>query len=372
MNNADKEYLRLGRDILSLGRPKKDRTGTGTIGMFGNQARFSFHEGFPILTTKKVYWKGIVHELLWFLSGSTNIKYLLDNDVHIWDGDCYRRYKERRKELLLLDSTLLSQEEFIDKIKTDNDFAQKWGDLGQGTYGQMWRAFPYASYWEIPRGASYAGSRTGHELKTVDQLQKVIDKLKTNPDDRRMIVSAWHPYWVDHCALPPCHCLFHFNTEELTIEERKALAIKAGTWDGDKDEYETRDWTEEQYTTWVTSLFDNAGIPKRRLNCGLYQRSADYFLGVPFNISSYCLLTAMIAQVINMVPGEFVHSFGDLHIYNNHVKAVEEQFTRDFFPLPQLWLNPEIKNVFDFKFEDIRLIDYRSHGKIKAEVSVGL
>jgi thymidylate synthase len=342
INNTDKEYFRLLNIILEKGRVKKNRTGIDTIGIFGAQAKFDVDLGaFPILTTKKVWFKGIVHELLWFISGDTNIKYLVDNDVHIWDEWAYKKWGK---------SFGYTMPEYIQKIKEGNVTS----DLGEGTYGGMWRAFPY-SYDEIESeglgGYSYCKSE-GH----VDQLQKVIDKLKTNPDDRRMIVSAWHPYWVDHCALPPCHCLFHFNTEELTWSERIDLGEELypkhnllGCSDEDLDTYK---------------------IPRRRLNCLLYQRSCDTFLGVPFNITSYALLTAMIAHVSNMSPGTFTHTYGDLHIYENHREQVKLQLARDPRPLPKLWLNPEVKSLFDFKYEDIRLEGYDPHPAIKGEVAV--
>jgi thymidylate synthase len=364
MNNTDLEYQRLLRLILEKGKVKKNRTGVDTIGVFGAQARFNLAEGFPLLTTKKMAVKAITHELLWFIKGDTNIKYLVDNNCNIWNGDCYRKYKENYAKHPTVndvnsDGTPFDKELFIHQIKTDANFAAKWGDLGQGTYGQMWRSFPYFT--------TEAGHQ--HEMYRlvegkVDQLQKVINKLKTNPDDRRMIVSAWHPYWVDHCALPPCHCLFHFNTEELTLEERKQLYYKDGKYEN---------WHKKGGLLFPAgeSAFDDAGVPKRRLNCLLYQRSCDTFLGVPFNIASYGLLTSMVAHTVGMVAGEFVHTYGDLHIYSNHIEQCKEQLTRQPLALPKLWLNPEVKNLFDFTINDIRIEDYNSHPAIKGEVSVG-
>jgi len=376
MNNTDLEYQRLLRLILEKGRVKKNRTGMNTIGVFGAQARFNLQEGFPLLTTKKMAVKAIIHELLWFIKGDTNIKYLVDNGCNIWNGDCYRRYTEKVKQGLVRDDWTdisgvpLSKDKFIHYLKTlssDQDFVKEHGNLGQGTYGQMWRAFPYGNPNPIIDN-NYIGDNIQRGkiefVKTVDQLQKVIDKLKTNPDDRRMIVSAWHPYWVDHCALPPCHCLFHFNTEELTAEERIIIAankheyIKIGLLNGVDSEI----WEIE---------CDKLGIPKRRLNCLLYQRSCDTFLGVPFNIASYGLLTSMVAHAVGMIPGEFVHTYGDLHIYQNHLDQVKEQLTREPMQLPKLWLNPKVNNIFDFRFEDIRIDGYESHPAIKGEVSVG-
>lgn len=398
MNNADKEYLRIAKEVFANGRTKKNRTGTDTIGIFGAQARFNLADGFPLLTTKKVFFKGITHELLWFLSGSTNIKYLVDNDVHIWDGNCFDKYK--KSAIADLNKDLFKdkkdwpdkvkwpiQEEFIESIKTNEEFAKRFGDLGEGTYGGMWRAFPYAEYYELPRGCSFAGSPIGHKLSHVDQIQKVLDKLKTNPDDRRLIVSAWHPYWVDNCALPPCHCLFQFHTEELTLEERakiyygkstipiRGLAVhvdESGNWThGDSLDNEVSPSmfrVEDQVK--MHESFTQWGVPKRRLNCQLYQRSADLGLGVPFNIASYALLLAMVAQVSGMIPGEFIWSGGDVHIYENHIDAVKLQALREPRKLPKLILNPEVKNLFDFKYEDIKIEGYDPHPAIKMEMAV--
>ena len=321
----DFTYLDLVNRVLTEGKPKKNRTGIDTIGIFGAQARFDLADGFPLLTTKKVFFKGIVHELLWFISGSTNIKYLVDNGVHIWDDWAYQRYLKFISKFVVVgesDKPTFSQADFIHRIKTVDEFAKIWGDLGMGTYGGMWRAFPFYNDYETV--ASAEGRET---LDTVDQLKKVIEKLKTNPDDRRLIVSAWHPHWVDHCALPPCHVLFHFNTELLS--------------DG-----------------------------RRKLNCLLYQRSCDLFLGVPFNIASYALLTHMVAHCVGMVPGEFIHTYGDLHLYVNHVEQARLQATRDPYLSPTLALNLAKRDIFHFNYDDIQLVGYNSHPAIKAEVAV--
>jgi thymidylate synthase len=372
MNNVDLEYNRLLSLILTKGKRKKNRTGVDTIGVFGAQARFDLSEGFPILTTKKVFTKGIIHELLWFLKGDTNIKYLVDNDVHIWDSDCYRKYTEIKSkndgdvsEMVFEPTTnayrMLRKDEFIDGIKRNDDFAKKWGELGQGTYGQMWRAFPYY----LPE---YTPDNGTGLLRTVDQIQKVIDKLKTNPDDRRMIVTAWHPVLVDKATLPPCHCMFHFNTEELTLEERSILQIKEIGKNPTRPTFDLATLNGEKS---LDTYLDEVGIPKRRLNVLLYQRSCDTFLGVPFNITSYALLLSMISQVVNMVPGEFIHTFGDLHIYENHLEQVKEQLSRTPKTLPKLVLNPEVKDLFKFTYNDIKIEGYDPHPAIKGEVSTG-
>jgi thymidylate synthase len=346
---------------LTNGKVKKNRTGIDTIGIFGAQAKYDVDlDAFPILTTKKVHFPAIVHELLWFISGDTNIKYLVDNNVRIWNEWAYEKYKKGwgiNADIKDYSSDgkisrILSLDEFVERIKNDNEFATKWGELGEGTYGGMWRAFPFYTGddsvvdWNITSGE-------------VDQLQKVIDKLKSNPDDRRMIVSAWHPYWVDHCALPPCHCLFQFHTEELTLEERiEILQKQVGPVNLPKSEM------------WVIQKLAEENIPCRRLNCLLYQRSQDTALGNPFNVASYSLLTAMIAQTVNMTTGTFTHSTGDTHIYVNHLDGLKLQLTREPKKLPKLWLNPEVKSLFDFKYDDIKLLDYEFHPTIKFDVAV--
>jgi thymidylate synthase len=356
----DFTYLDLVNRVLTEGKLKKNRTGIDTIGIFGAQARFDLADGFPLLTTKKVFFKGIVHELLWFISGSTNIKYLVDNDVHIWDDWAYQRYLKFISKIVVvggIDKTTLSQADFIHRIKTADEFAKIWGDLGMGTYGGMWRAFPFYNDYD-----TVAPSEGKETLDTVDQLRKVIEKLKTNPDDRRLIVSAWHPYWVEHCALPPCHVLFHFNTEELTLDERYKIAGGKASRCGPE--------TNPSIQQMNHKALDACDIPRRKLNCLLYQRSCDLFLGVPFNIASYALLTHMVAHCVGMVPGEFIHTYGDLHLYVNHVEQARLQATRDPHLSPQLALNLAKRDIFHFNYDDIQLIGYNSHPAIKAEVAV--
>ena len=261
-----KQYLEILRDVMENGQDADNRTGIYARKVFGRQMHFDLSKGFPLVTTKKTFFKGIVHELIWLLSGNTNIKYLLDNNVHIWD-----------------------------------EWADENGDLGP-VYGHQWRNFNSQGF---------------------DQIKDIIERIKKNPQDRRIIVSAWNPAQIDQMALPPCHCFFQFDV-----------------------------------------------TPDGKLNCMLYQRSCDMFLGVPFNIASYSLLTMMIAQVCGLKPGEFVHTLGNAHIYSNHFEQVKLQLTREPLPLPQVKLNPEIKNIDDFRFEDIELVDYQSHGVIKGEVAV--
>jgi len=377
-NQVDGEYNRLLNTILERGRVKHNRTGVDTIGVFGEQAKFDLSKGFPILTTKKVWFKGIVHELLWFIKGDTNIKYLVDNDVHIWDEWAYKRYTDWLKGQQA-DGRFVGEEawtigEFVDSIKKGDDLIFKddmhpqsgqplwqiWGELGEGTYGGMWRAFPYA-YCDPDELAFCPEGIHDYQENRVDQLRKVLDKLKTNPDDRRMIVSAWHPYWVDHCALPPCHCLFHFNTEELTLEERRDRIV--GPYQTNAGIVVPKHFASHEH-------MDALKVPRRKLNLLLYQRSCDTFLGVPFNISSYSLLLAMVAHVSNMVPGVFTHTYGDLHIYENHREQVQELLSRTPKRLPTLMLNDSVKDLFDFKFEDIILRGYFPHPPIKGAVAV--
>ena len=261
-------YLDLLRHVLDNGAEKSDRTGTGTRSLFGRQIRFDLAKGFPLVTTKKLHTKSIVHELLWFLRGETNTRYLKENGVSIWD-----------------------------------EWADAHGDLGP-VYGKQWR--------------SWAGA----DGKTIDQIAWLIDEVKRNPDSRRLVVSAWNVADLPKMALQPCHCLFQFH------------------------------------------------VANGRLSCQLYQRSADVFLGVPFNIASYALLTHMLAQVCGLAPGDFVHSFGDVHLYNNHVEQARSQLAREPLPLPRLKLNPDVKSIFDFRFDDIAIEGYQSHPAIKAPVAV--
>ena len=262
-----KQYLDLARLVLEKGVQKGDRTGTGTISHFGHQMRFDLSEGFPLVTTKKLHLKSIIHELLWFLKGDTNIKYLKENGVRIW-----------------------------------NEWADEHGDLGK-IYGHQWRS------WE-------------GDGVVIDQIQEVVDTLKTNPDSRRIIVSSWNVAQLDQMALPPCHCFMQFY------------------------------------------------VANGKLSLQLYQRSADLFLGVPFNIASYSLLLLMMAQVTGLEAGEFIHTFGDVHIYNNHIDQIKEQLTREPYKLPTMVLNKEVTNIFDFKYEDFTLVGYEAHPHIKGEVAV--
>lgn len=306
------QYLNLLKDILKNGQDKPvfNNPGVTIKSVFGRQIRFDLSKGFPLLTTKKVFLRGIIHELLWFIKGDSNIKYLIDQDVHIWDEWAYRKY---RKAMEKGEMPKLSQEEFIQKIKNlskDHAFVKKWGDLGN-VYGVQWRR------WRASDG------------RVIDQLKWAINELKTTPFRKSIVVSAWNPEFIyemaapgKSMALPPCHTLYQFNVTE------------------------------------------------GRLSLQLYHRSADSFLGVPFNIASYALFTMMIAQVTGFKAGEFVHTFGDVHIYSNHVVQVKEQLKRKPRPFPVMKINPKVKNIDDFKFEDFTIAGYDPHPPIKGEVTV--
>ncbi len=317
--HVDITYLTLLQKLLDEGIEKTDRTGTGTKSFLGYQMRFDLSLGFPLLTTKKVPFKSIVHELIWFVRGDTNLKYLADNNVHIWDEWPYKAYLI--KNTIPVPATGSEEwntgiKAFVEKIKTDAAFAKEYGNLGP-IYGYQWRNWPTS------------------DGKHIDQLQQVIDQIKKSPDSRRMIISAWNVADIDEMAkagLPPCHCLFQF---------------------------------------YVTPKNPETGA-RAKLSCQLYQRSCDTFLGVPFNIASYALLTMMIAQICDMDPGEFVWTGGDVHLYNNHVEQALTQLARkdDIRPMPTLKINPEVKNIEDFTIDDFELIGYDPHDAIKAPIAV--
>jgi thymidylate synthase len=291
-----RQYHELMERVLREGIDKSDRTGTGTRSVFGHQMRFDLAEGFPMITTKKLHLKSILHELIWFISGDTNIRYLCQNGVRIWDDWPFATYSKSA------DYDGIDMKEFAARIAADADFAAKWGDLGP-VYGYQWR------FWPGPNGP-------------VDQLRDVLEAIRSNPDGRRHIVSAWNPGYIGQMALPPCHAFFQFY------------------------------------------------VADGKLSCQLYQRSADIFLGVPFNIASYALLLHMMAQDLGLQVGDFVHSLGDAHIYSNHTDQVRLQLSRDLRPLPTLSLNPSVKSLFDFRYEDVELVGYDPHPHIPAPVAV--
>ena len=377
MNKLDQDYISLVKDILDNGNIKEDRTGTGTISVFGRQIRHKMSEGFPLITTKKIYFKGIVTELLWFLRGDTNIKYLVDNDCHIWDGDSYKNYlKDLNRDNVSEDDDnyiLLSKEEFINKIKTDDEFAKKWGELGP-IYGAQWRSWrTYSTYERIATYESGKGVYTYKEDDVIDQIQNSINLLKTEPDSRRNRVSAWNVGELDQMVLPPCHTDFQFYTRELSKVERYQhlrTGKYSAKWDGVGDEME---------------YYDSISVPKRAISLMWNQRSVDTGLGLPFNIASYGLLLEIIAKMVNMVPDELIGNLGDTHIYNNHIQPIQVQLDREGYELPKLkisklididikkYINNERMNLDLFisrlKIEDFTLENYQSHPKIELPLS---
>ena len=334
MNTLDKKYQQLLSDIIAFGVEKKDRTGTGTISEFGHQIRHKMSEGFPILTTKKMAWKQIVSELLWFLTGQNNISFLLKNNNHIWDGDAYKRYQ--RVWNYDLDEPL-PMKEFIERIKTDNEFAKVWGNLGP-IYGKQWRQ------WNSSNGK-------------IDQIHDLITNLKDNPDSRRLMVSAWNVGELDQMVLPPCHYGFQIYTKELTFEQRK----KYWTDSLSKNIYYAEDFDE--------SKLDELNVPKRTISLMWNQRSVDTFLGLPFNIASYGLLLHIIANEVNMVPDELIGNLGDTHLYSNHIQQAKEQIGRTSFDLPTLKTNVKIDGICCATPDDFVLEGYQSHPTIKAPLS---
>jgi thymidylate synthase len=343
MNNIDTRYQALLQDILDNGVEKKDRTGTGTLSVFGRQIRHTMSEGFPLLTTKKMHWNSIVTELLWFLRGSTNIKFLLDYDCHIWDGDAYKNYAA--KTSMDVDGQL-TKEEFIKRIKTDKDWANVWGDLGP-IYGKQWR-----SWKSIDTGWDY---QEDWLTNNIDQIQNLINELKTNPDSRRLMVSAWNVGELDQMVLPPCHYGFQVYTRELSKFERSRW------WGLPKGEH------------FLDEVLDKYNIPKRAISLMWNQRSVDTFLGLPFNIASYAMLLEIIAKEVNMIPDELIGNLGDVHLYSNHTEQAKEQIQRTSYDLPKLGMDYRDgeynKNLKDFVPDDFYLIDYQSHPTIKAPLS---
>jgi thymidylate synthase len=345
MNNIDKSYQALLQDILDNGIQKQDRTGTGTISVFGRQIRHKMSEGFPLLTTKKMAWNVMVAELLWFLRGDTNIKFLLDYDCHIWDGDAYKNYSINN-----FGKTISTKEEFIKRIKTDSEFARTWGDLGP-IYGKQWRGWD----WDL-------------NPNPIDQIQNLINDLKTNPDSRRMMVSAWNVGALESMVLPPCHYGFQIYTREMNRSERsRYMGLPEGEY-------------------FLDDVLDKYNIPKRAISLMWNQRSVDTFLGLPFNIASYGLLLEIIAKEVNMIPDELIGNLGDTHLYSNHIEQAKEQINRTPYELPKVeiternWYLHQLakersgpksfsEKIMSYRPDCFELIGYESHPKIKAPLS---
>jgi len=361
MNALDKQYQALLQDIIDNGIHKLDRTGTGTRSLFGRQIRHSMKDGFPLLTTKKMAWKSIMVELLWFLRGDTNIKFLVDNNCHVWDGDAYKAFQARNGKCYCGHTTTcdcgdILQSEFIERIKTDDKFAKKWGSLGK-IYGHQWRKW----------GEREHDSISNEYVIGVDQIQNLIKEIKTNPDSRRLMVNAWNVGELNQMILPPCHYGFQVYTRELSMSEKEL---------------------------WYKNNNNNSKFPKGAISLMWNQRSVDTFLGLPFNIASYGLLLELIAKAVDMVPDELIGNLGDVHLYLNHYQQAKEQISREPFELPKLNINTEFwmteggscgegplnaSAIFDSFTDDnfcrcllendIQLYDYQSHSSIKAPLS---
>jgi thymidylate synthase len=393
MNTLDKKYQQLLSDIIEFGVEKEDRTGTGTISEFGHQIRHKMSEGFPLLTTKKMHWNSIVTELLWFLRGDTNIKFLLDYDCHIWDGDAFKNYTKAVDEIIdgyrsgdiigtqphiesmFSDSDKLiplTKEQFTNKIKTDEEFAKKWGELGS-IYGKQWRKWNYQSK---KNHYVMAGQPTHHNIN-IDQITNLINELKTNPDSRRLMVSAWNVGELDQMVLPPCHYGFQVYTRELSNKERYRIWFNKNYESG-------MEFNDELIPDFDDKYYDST--PKRAISLMWNQRSVDTFLGLPFNIASYGLLLAIIAKEVGMYADELIGNLGDVHLYSNHIEQAKEQISREPFELPKVqiternWYQHQLvkerlgEKTFDEKIMSYRpdcfeLVGYRSHPKIKAPLS---
>ena len=397
MNELDKQYTALLQDILDNGVEKKDRTGTGTLSVFGRQIRHKMSEGFPLLTTKKMPFKTIVTELLWFLRGDTNIKYLVDNNCHIWDGDAYKNYckitnefqqenpiddfilKTIKGEMIKIetedgdDYRILTQEEFINKIKTDDEFAKKWGELGP-VYGKQWRNWENTI--KVPSINSIWGTGFEYINVHIDQIANLISELKTNPDSRRLMVNAWNVGELDQMVLPPCHYGFQVYTRELSHQERSDLQNSPPYNYGKTSNGKLMD----------KRILDNCNVPKRAISLMWNQRSVDTFLGLPFNIASYGLLLEIIAKEVNMIPEDLIGNLGDVHLYSNHIEQAKEQILRTPYELPKVkiternwYMHESVKEhlgektfnekIISYRPDCFELIGYQSHPSIKAPLS---
>ena len=383
--NIEHDYLKLLKDVLDNGKEKEDRTGTGTISVFGRQIRHKMNQGFPLLTTKKMYWKGIVTELLWFLRGDTNIKYLVDNNCHIWDGDAYQAYLKEWSKSVPGDDTFkeseyntskpyeasnFTKEEFINKIKTDDEFAKTWGELGP-IYGKQWRS------WTKDKDAGAVEGGVFVEYEQIDQISNLIEQLKTNPDSRRLMVNAWNVGELDQMTLPPCHYGFQVYTRELSFEERWELAKRFGyvvedaTIPSADDQYSSINAREELNSMWNDKVL-KTNLPTRAISLMFNQRSVDTFLGLPFNIASYGLLLEIIAKGVNMVPDELIGNLGDVHLYKNHIEQAKEQLTREPKRLPTLEIIEREEQNFsmdEMYIDNFQFPNYQSHPSIKAPLS---
>jgi thymidylate synthase len=367
MNNLDKNYKNLLQDILDNGIEKQDRTGTGTISVFGRQIRHKMSEGYPLITTKKMAFKTMVVELLWFLRGDTNIKFLVDNNCNIWNGDAYKNYEKWNEEANRTSPfgpvPKLSEEDFVKAIKLDDDWANRWGELGP-IYGAQWRE--WQSEVAIPTTLKIDDGDDVEPLyvkgtQYIDQIQNLINDLKTNPDSRRLMVSAWNVGELDQMVLPPCHYGFQVYTRELNLDERIEY-------------FNSTKQPLSRSMDYHHSHMDSLRVPKRAISLMWNQRSVDTFLGLPFNIASYGLLLQIIAREVNMIPDELIGNLGDVHLYSNHIEQAKEQIGRTSFKLPTLKIEDEVKwkegdCLPSYSITDFILENYQSHPSIKAPLS---
>jgi thymidylate synthase len=354
MNNVDKQYLEFLQYILEFGDEKGDRTGTGTISVFDYSMSFDMSKGFPLLTSKRVYTKAVIHELIWFLRGDTNIRYLVENGVHIWNGDAYKNYLTKislsssGKWCRVVNGSdgnnypvPYTQEEFIQEIVNDDEFAEVWGELGP-VYGKQWRR--WGGYEKVPSGWHHGIPSSYKDVSKNDQILTLINDLKKNPDSRRLMVNAWNVGELDDMVLPPCHFGFQCYTSKMSLNER------------------TKWWCDSlgksiHYAEDVTVEFlDEKNVPKRKLSLKWFQRSVDSPLGLPFNIASYAILLHLLAKEVNMIPHQLKFNGGDCHIYLNQIDGVKEQLTRETYNLPKIKLHNN--SIFDFKYEDIEIVNY--------------
>lgn len=358
MNSLDRQYTDLLIDILDHGTIKGDRTGTGNISIFGRTIRHKMSDGFPLITTKKVYFKGVAVELLWFLKGGTNIKYMVDNGCNIWVGDAYKQFE---RNCIPGTGKKMSKAEFIEMIKNDPDFAKVWGELGP-VYGKQWRN------WEVFNRDIQSESEDGKHIsgefcnaEPIDQIKDIIYKLKNNPEDRRMIVSAWNVPEIPQMTLPPCHYSFQVYARPLDGIERVSLLSAM-----DKAYMVDNLLTEMG----MLEYCDSRNVPKYELSLMFNIRSNDVPLGLPFNLASYGLLLEILAKHVNMVPGELIASIGDAHIYLNQVPMIQEQLIRNSFPLPKLEISDKVvEDIGDYEIDDFTIVDYKSHDSIKIPLS---
>ena len=358
----EQQYLQLLEHIVANGTYSKNRTGVNTYKIWGAQIHIDLNEGFPLLTTKKMHWKSVVHELLWMIKGDTNIQYLLKNGVTFWTEWPMKHYNDAATELKVM--PVLTQKAFEQKIINDDEFAKTWGSIGNYGYGGVWRKFPfYTQEDEFKSSPGVTGcSAESWTFGKVDQLTNAINELKNNPDSRRIIITAWHPYHSNNredALLPACHNYIQFGTEELTWHERLEIAR----------EKDSRN--ENMYNKYSDEDFDRTGIPKYRLNCYFNMRSNDVPLGLPYNIAFYALFTHLMAHCLNMIPSQLVYSGADVHIYENQQEGITEQLTRTPGKLPKLVLKPGCPtNLFDIKFDHIDIVDYNPQAHIKMPVAV--